>query len=131
MSCGKNSCIDAMAGFDLAQGCLPTFLAQYNLHGGLPDISGGGFMPIEGLTQQQSDFIERFLKVPRIGRRKKMKEKRKEAAEQFRLFNAAEDGSGLVPHDGAEGAVNRLEGDKLEVSVGEDRYRFPAKANAQ
>ena len=48
-------------------------------------------MPIEGLTQQQSDFIERFLKVPRIGRRKKMKEKRKEAAEQFRLFNAAHD----------------------------------------
>ena len=49
----------------------------------------------------------------------------------FRLFNTAEDGSGLVPHDGAEGAVNKLDGDVLEVAVGEDRYRFPAKANAQ
>ena len=48
----------------------------------------------------------------------------------FRLFSAAEDGSGLIPHDGAEGAVNRLDGDVLEVVVGEDRYRFPAQANA-
>lgn len=45
----------------------------------------------------------------------------------FRLFNLAEDGSGMVPHDGAEGAVNRLDGEVLEVSVGDDRYRFPAK----
>ena len=48
-------------------------------------------MPIEGLTKQQSDFIERFLKVPMIGKRKKMKERRREAAEQFRLFNAEHD----------------------------------------
>ncbi len=49
----------------------------------------------------------------------------------FRLFNLAEDGSGLVPHDGAEGAVNTLDGDVLEVLVGEDRYRFPTKADAR
>lgn len=49
----------------------------------------------------------------------------------FRLFSAAEDGSGLIPHDGAEGAVNTLVGDVLEVAVGEDRYRFPARANGQ
>ena len=49
----------------------------------------------------------------------------------FRLFDAAEDGSGLVPHDGAEGAINSLDGDVLEVAVGEDRYRFPAQANAR
>lgn len=49
----------------------------------------------------------------------------------FRLFTVAEDGSGMVPQDGAEGALNRLDGDKLEVTVGEDRYRFPAKASAE
>ena len=49
----------------------------------------------------------------------------------FRLFDLAQDGSGLVPHDGADGAVNRLEDDQLEVQVGEDRYLFPARLNAQ
>lgn len=49
----------------------------------------------------------------------------------FRLFELAGDGSGLVPHDGAEGAANRLEGDQLEVQVGKDRYRFPARFDAQ
>ncbi|WP_049762439.1 hypothetical protein [Erythrobacter litoralis] len=49
----------------------------------------------------------------------------------FRLFDIAADGSGLVPHDGAEGAVNTLDGDILQVAVGEDRYRFPAQANAE
>lgn len=49
----------------------------------------------------------------------------------FRLFMLAEDGSGMVPHDGAEGAVNRLDGNVLEVAVGQDRYRFPAKIDAE
>jgi hypothetical protein len=48
----------------------------------------------------------------------------------FRLFNLAKDGGGMVPHDGAEGAVNTLDGGVLEVTVGDDRYRFPAKADA-
>ena len=48
-------------------------------------------MAIEGLTQQQSDFIERFLKVPRLRHRKERKRQRREAVEQFRLFNAEHD----------------------------------------
>ena len=48
-------------------------------------------MAIEGLTEQQSDFIERFLKVPKVFKRKEMKQRRKEATEQFRLFNAERD----------------------------------------
>ncbi len=48
-------------------------------------------MAIEGLTQQQSDFVERFLKVPKVFNRKAMKKKRREATEQFRLFNAESD----------------------------------------
>lgn len=48
----------------------------------------------------------------------------------FRLFDLAEDGTGLVPYDGAEGALNRLDGNVLEVAVGDDRYRFPAQAEA-
>ncbi|WP_284125649.1 hypothetical protein [Parerythrobacter aestuarii] len=49
----------------------------------------------------------------------------------FRLFDVAADGSGLVPHDGAESAANALDGDVLEVAIGEDRYRFPARSNAR
>ena len=49
----------------------------------------------------------------------------------FRLLTVAGDGSGMVSHDGAERALNRLDGDRLEVTVGEDRYRFPAKASAE
>lgn len=45
-------------------------------------------MAIEGLTQQQSDFVERFLKVPKVFNRKAAKERRRAAAQQFRLFNA-------------------------------------------
>ncbi|MEW9921712.1 hypothetical protein AB2B41_19055 [Marimonas sp. MJW-29] len=39
------------------------------------------------MTPQQADFIERFLKVPKLFKRKEMKERRKAAAEDFRLFN--------------------------------------------
>ena len=45
----------------------------------------------------------------------------------FRMFTVAADGSGMVPYDGADGAVNRLEGEMLEVTVGDERYRFPIK----
>ncbi|KIN70287.1 hypothetical protein Z945_3663 [Sulfitobacter noctilucae] len=48
-------------------------------------------MAIEGLTQQQSDFVERFLKVPKVFNRKAAKERRRAAQEQFRLFNAEQD----------------------------------------
>lgn len=49
----------------------------------------------------------------------------------FRMFTVAEDGSGMVPYDGAEGAVNALVGDLLEVTVGDERYRFPIKTPKQ
>ncbi|MGC1506388.1 MAG: hypothetical protein WA782_19905 [Sulfitobacter sp.] len=48
-------------------------------------------MAIEGLTQQQSNFIERFLKVPKVFNRKAKKQARRDATEQFRLFNAEHD----------------------------------------
>jgi hypothetical protein len=45
----------------------------------------------------------------------------------FRRFAVVTDGRGLVLADGAEQAVNALQGDKLAVTVGQDRYLFPAK----
>ena len=49
----------------------------------------------------------------------------------FRLFTLAEDGGGMVPYDGAGSAFNTLDGDVLEVQVGEDRYRFPASTDGK
>ncbi|WP_395333879.1 hypothetical protein WBP06_08790 [Novosphingobium sp. BL-8H] len=44
----------------------------------------------------------------------------------FRRFTVVGDGRGLVVADGAQVAVTRLEGDRLDLSVGADRYVFPA-----
>lgn len=44
----------------------------------------------------------------------------------FRRFKVLEDGRGLEPADGAEGARLRMNGDRLEVAIGSDRYLFPA-----
>lgn len=44
----------------------------------------------------------------------------------FRRFEVVTDGRGLVVADGAEEALTRIEGDKLAVTVAEDRYMFPA-----
>ena len=46
----------------------------------------------------------------------------------FRRFAIREDGSGLEVLAGADDAVNVLEGDVLQVTVGTDRYRFPTRA---
>lgn len=48
-------------------------------------------MPIEGLTQEQSDFIERFLDAPKLSDLKTLKERRREAKDEFRVFNAEHD----------------------------------------
>ncbi|MFK7837120.1 MAG: hypothetical protein AB8B60_12955 [Sulfitobacter sp.] len=48
-------------------------------------------MAIEGLTPEQSDFVERFLKVPKVFNRKDKKRARKAAVEEFRVFNAGHD----------------------------------------
>jgi len=43
----------------------------------------------------------------------------------FRRFTVMTDGSGLAVADGALVAVTRLDGDRLDVSLGADRYLFP------
>lgn len=50
----------------------------------------------------------------------------------FRRFEVITDGSGLAAADGAQAETTRLVEGKLEVTVGADRYLFPAteKANA-
>jgi hypothetical protein len=50
----------------------------------------------------------------------------------FRRFRIAEDRSGMVALDGADTAVNELVGEPkvLQVTVGADRYRFPADLDA-
>lgn len=48
----------------------------------------------------------------------------------FRRFAVVTDGRGLVVADGAEQAKTAVDGDKLAVSVGGDRYLFPAKVKS-
>jgi hypothetical protein len=45
----------------------------------------------------------------------------------FRRFEVLKDGGGLAAADGAEPAALSMAGDDLEVAVGLDRYRFPAR----
>lgn len=45
----------------------------------------------------------------------------------FRRFDILADGRGLAVTDGAEEAQLVLNSDLLDVAVGRDRYRFPAK----
>lgn len=51
----------------------------------------------------------------------------------FRRFRIAEDRAGLIAIDGADEAANALIGEPsmLQVSVGFDRYRFPANLDAK
>ncbi|MEJ7926559.1 hypothetical protein WG908_07295 [Sphingobium sp. AN641] len=45
----------------------------------------------------------------------------------FRRFRIVDDGRGVQPADGAEGARIAVVGDRsIEISVGDDRYRLPA-----
>ncbi|GGC23624.1 hypothetical protein GCM10011371_09150 [Novosphingobium marinum] len=44
----------------------------------------------------------------------------------FRRFDVVRDGRGVTVADGADPAQTQLADGKLEVAVGEDRYRFPA-----
>ena len=48
----------------------------------------------------------------------------------FRRFAVVTDGRGVVVADGAEQAKTVMEGDKLAVSVGSDRYLFPVKVKS-
>ncbi len=42
----------------------------------------------------------------------------------FRVFEYGETNSGLLARDGADSSVEMVEGDKVIVSIGNDRYRF-------
>jgi hypothetical protein len=44
----------------------------------------------------------------------------------FRRFEVLADGRGLAAADGADRAQITLEGEGIAVTVGQDRYRFPA-----
>ncbi|GGC01888.1 hypothetical protein GCM10011494_20530 [Novosphingobium endophyticum] len=44
----------------------------------------------------------------------------------FRRFAVLTDGRGIAVADGADEAATRLDGGALEVTVGDDRYLFPA-----
>jgi hypothetical protein len=48
----------------------------------------------------------------------------------FRRFAVVTDGRGLAVADGAEQAVSTMQGDKLAVTVADDRYLFPAKVKS-
>ena len=48
----------------------------------------------------------------------------------FRRFAIRDDGSGLEVLAGADEALNTLDGEFLQVTVGADRYRFPTRAMA-
>lgn len=50
----------------------------------------------------------------------------------FRRLRIADDRSGMLAIDGADTAVNELVGDPqvLKVTIGGDRYRFPADLDA-
>lgn len=48
----------------------------------------------------------------------------------FRRLRLLPDGAGLETLDGADGVTQSLDGDVLDVSVGEDRYRLPAAPQA-
>lgn len=45
----------------------------------------------------------------------------------FRRFTVMTDGSGLAAADGALAAITKLDGDRLDVTLGADRYVFPAR----
>lgn len=50
----------------------------------------------------------------------------------FRRLRVTTDGSGVVAADGAEQArVTILDGDRIEVEIGGDRFRLPARPRAR
>ena len=48
----------------------------------------------------------------------------------FRRFQQVDDGRGLIVADGSDDAQASLNGDMLDVVVGQDLYRFPAQSTA-
>lgn len=48
----------------------------------------------------------------------------------FRRLSALTEGAGFATTDGADQLAQKLSGDTLEVTIGEDRYRLPVKVDA-
>ena len=48
----------------------------------------------------------------------------------FRRFAVVKDGRGIIAADGAEPVKTELQGDKLAVSISDNRYVFPATAKS-
>lgn len=48
----------------------------------------------------------------------------------FRRFQQVDDGRGLIVADGSDDAQRSLDGEMLDITVGNDRYRFPARTTA-
>lgn len=67
-----------------------------------------------------------FVEDSRVGQRRFLTVRNKDGA--FRRFEMVDDGRGVVAADGADEATAKWSAEGvLEVAVGNDRYRFPAR----
>jgi len=67
-----------------------------------------------------------FVEDSRVGERRFLTVRNKNGA--FRRFEMVDDGRGVIAADGADDAVAKWSAEGvLEVAVGTDRYRFPAR----
>ncbi len=70
-----------------------------------------------------------FVEDSRVGERRFLTVRHKDGA--FRRFEMVDDGRGVIAADGADPATADWSSEGvLEVSVGSDRYRFPARMKA-
>ncbi len=70
-----------------------------------------------------------FVEDSRVGERRFLIVRHKDGA--FRRFEMVDDGRGVIAADGADPATADWSSEGiLEVSVGNDRYRFPARMKA-
>jgi hypothetical protein len=82
---------------------------------------------IDCATGGSDKFLpECFVEDSRVGERRFLTVRSKSGA--FRRFEMVDDGRGVVAADGADEAVAKWSAEGvLEVAVGKDRYRFPAR----
>lgn len=82
---------------------------------------------IDCMIQGSAKFLpDCFVEDSRVGERRVLTVRHKDGA--FRRFEMVDDGRGVVAADGADEAVANWSSEGvLEVVVGADRYRFPAR----
>ena len=82
---------------------------------------------IDCATGGSDKFLpECYVEDSRVGERRFLTVRSKSGA--FRRFEMVDDGRGVVAADGADEAVAKWSAEGvLEVAVGKDRYRFPAR----